>query len=356
MTQEMDVQAGGPDVITSDPALDGYTAAMASGAAPLLGHLVLYTIHEADVTVDDVERWFRELGLDLAYVPRPLRPADAFERTTGPNGVKVNYPLADPASAGQPKGGRRRRESGEKVQLMVRNVRRDRDAIVRHVVREVRDPGEQELAYDTRLAVVMFVPDPHGRGEGAGTMSVTPDQGAIGKLGEAERQVVQAMLFEIEEQFRRRCTYLSAARLRAVVREYIEALRGLPVQAGAYFVHRENSEPLAALREFVGQIEGKSSLTRIPLPDQSEMREMVETAVSTRATEELKALARDIAAAQREGKGAAALQGLTARYATLNERTQQHTELLSTSLDEAQAALDLVKKQLAGLMVSPGEE
>jgi hypothetical protein len=34
---------------------------------------------------------------------------------------------------------------------MIRHVRRDKDQIVRHLVREVRDEAPVKLSYDTRL-------------------------------------------------------------------------------------------------------------------------------------------------------------------------------------------------------------
>jgi hypothetical protein len=37
--------------------------------APLLGHLVLYSIFDGRVTRDDLARWFTELGLNPAFLP-----------------------------------------------------------------------------------------------------------------------------------------------------------------------------------------------------------------------------------------------------------------------------------------------
>src|SRR5712691_524773 len=55
-------------------ALKGYLETMEGEGAPLLGHLVLYSIFEGKVTPADVERWFTELGLDPSFVPADIRP------------------------------------------------------------------------------------------------------------------------------------------------------------------------------------------------------------------------------------------------------------------------------------------
>ncbi|MFD0889392.1 hypothetical protein ACFQ08_33070, partial [Streptosporangium algeriense] len=78
--------------------IDAYTEALEQGGAPLLGYLVLYSIFDGRVTPEALELWFQQLGLDPAHLPGPIRPMDIFERVTGPRGVRVSYPLADPAS------------------------------------------------------------------------------------------------------------------------------------------------------------------------------------------------------------------------------------------------------------------
>ena len=81
-----------PDV-TGQQAFDAYAAALTGADAPILGHLVLYSIFDGEVTRDDLARWFTELRLDPQFVPAKLRPVDAYERVTGPDGVRVSYPL-----------------------------------------------------------------------------------------------------------------------------------------------------------------------------------------------------------------------------------------------------------------------
>lgn len=335
--------------------LTGYLEAMEAGGAPLLGHLVLYSIFDSNVTRDDVEAYFSNLGLDPMWVPPAIRAVDAFEKVTGPAGIRVSYPID------RPEGQRRRRRQGEPLDqvatLMVRHVRRDGKHIVRHLVREVRDERETRLSYDVRLGECVFHRDPGSDDAGAGSLEVAPDHGAIRALPPAEQRQVQALLAQIKSAYTRHCTYLGADRLRAMLRNYIESLNAVRVRptGGVYFVHRRHADTLAGLRELVRCLGGGSHLVRVPIPDQEEMREMVVSAFTTRARDDLDRLARDIAEAQRAGDaGDTVVTGLHKRFADLKAATAEHAQLLNTTLDDTGAALKLVQAQLTSLLAQAG--
>jgi hypothetical protein len=352
-----------PDLQTGNQVLDAYAESFASGDTPLLGHLVLYSVFDGQVTRDGLARWFTELGLDPKFLPPVLRPVDAFEKVTGPDGVRVAYPLDDPAAytaAGKPQARRRRRDRDATVRsatLMVRPVRRDGGQIVRHVVREVRDQENTRLSYDTRIGVCVFHRDNDSETEGDGILQVEPDRTAIGQLPPPEQDTVRAMLADIEDSYRHRCQYLSADKLRSVIRTYIEHLNAIRVRptGGVYFIHRQHATTLAALRELVARFGAGSHLARIPLPDQDEMRQMVIGAFTTKAKDDLDKLAADIAAAQRDHKTNQA-EKLYHRFTELHHATTEHATLLSTTLEDTQAALKLVKMQLGGLLATATDD
>lgn len=331
--------------------LAGYLESMEAEGAPLLGHVVMYSVFEGTVTRDDMARWFAELGLDPAFVPPPIRPVDAFEKVTGPSGIRVTYPLGP-----QPPGRRRRRQDGQgrEATLMIRHVRRDGGQIVRHLVREVRDEAATRLSYDVRLGECVFRrDDAPAAAPGAGSLQVTPDHAAIRELPAGEQENVAAVLAEIQAAYRRHCAYLTADRLRTVIRTYVEALNAIRVRptGGVYFVHRTHDGTLAALRELVRRFGAGSHLARLPLPDQDEQRELIISAFTTKAREDLGKLARDIAAAQRDGQqGQATIAALHKRFLGLQAATAEHAQLLNTSLDDTGAALKLVNAQLATLL------
>lgn len=346
-------------IATGDAAFDSYAEALEAGETPLLGHLVLYSIFDGRVTPDRLEKWFGELGLDLAFLPGALRADAAFEKVTGPAGVRLAYPLDDPTAEPRPKSRRKADAIDRQATLMLRHVRRDRREIVRHVVREVRDEQETKLTYDSKLGEAIFRFDTAASSSpGDGALHVAPDNGAIGRLPEVEQGVVRDMLHEITTAYEHRRTFYSGDKLRAVIREYVEELGGIKVRptGGVYFVHRQHANTLAALRTLVSRFGEGSHFVRIPIPDQDEMREMIITAFTTQARDELNQLATEIAAAQRDGAPEHVVAKLHRRFRDVQKATAEHSELLSTSLDDTTAALDLVKLQLGTLLATAGDD
>lgn len=329
-------------------------ASLQAGDTPLLGHLVLYSVYDAPITHDELEAWFTELGLDQAFLPAAIRESDAFERVTGKTGVRASYKLATEQPAPVPAADADAED--EKViaaTLMTRHVSRDNTRIVRHLVREVRDEIDSTLSYDTRLAELLFVRDTSKTAHpGAGSIRINPDYTAIGALSDEEQAQVHKTLAEIKAAYEDHCRFYTSDRLRAIVRNYIEALNAVSVRpsGGVYFVHRQHEHTLAGLRELVSRFGSNSKITRIPLPDQDEMRDMVIGAFTTQTKEELQRLAIDIAAARRDGHTATKIEGLHARYRALRNAAAEHSALLATSLDETSDALQLVNAQIGSLL------
>jgi hypothetical protein len=340
-------------VITQPPSPDetgfgGYLAAMER--APLLGHLVLYSIFDGQVTRDGLAGWFTEFGLDPAFLPPEIRAVDAFEKVTGD--VKVTYPLDGPPPG---RRGRRQAGRGRTATLMVRHVRRDGDQIVRHLVREIRDEQQTRLSYDVKVGECVFRRDTAPEAaHGAGSLHLAPDFTVV--PSQAEQQHIRAVLDHIGDSYRRHCTYLTGDRLRGVIRTYVETLNAIKVRptGGVYFVHRRYQPALDALRDLVKRFGAGSHLVRVPLPDQAEMRQMVIAAWRTKAKDDLDRLARDIAAVQRAEPGQVAVHALYKRFQTLQSAATEHTQLLNTSLDDTGAALQLVRAQLGSLLATAG--
>lgn len=339
-----------------DP-LAGYLGAMNASDAPLLGHLVLYSIFEGDVTPDRLALWFRELVLDESFLPNPIRAVDAFEKVTGPSGIRSSYPLDGPDA--RPRRRRRQDGKGREATLMIRHVRRDNQQIVRHLVREVRDEESVKLSYDVRLGECVFRRDQAPSAQpGDGALLITPDYTEIRQLPPAEQDKVGQALNTIRTAYDRHRSYYTADRLRSVIRGYIEGINGIRVRptGGVYFVHRAHAATLTGLRELVSRFGAGSHLSRVPIPDQDEMREMVIAAFTTRARDDLSKLAADIADAQRSATGPseATLNALYKRFRDLQACAADHSAQLNTSLDDTTAALQLVNAQLASLLASIG--
>src|SRR5258708_26355325 len=261
----------------SEPAgereFSAYVEAMEGEDAPLLGHMVLYSIFEGQVTPDQVALWFAELGLDPSFLPGQIRPVDVYEKITGPAGVRRKYSIGEPQTRYR---ARRDGARGQVVTLMIRHVSRDSNVIVRHVVREVRDEAETRLSYTAKVAEVVFCRDPAAKAQpGAGSVKVTPELDVIGQLPAREQDQVNDMLDDIRGAFENGRLFLTADRLRATVRSYVESLYAIRVRTtgGGYFVGRPHAQALTSPREPVQRVRTRSRPTPTPLPAPDPVRE-----------------------------------------------------------------------------------
>ena len=75
---------------------------------------------------------------------------------TGPSGVRRTCDLGEQRARDEK---HRDGAKGRRTLLMIRHVSRDSSAIVRRLVREIRDEERAQPEYDTGLAVIAFVRD-----------------------------------------------------------------------------------------------------------------------------------------------------------------------------------------------------
>ncbi|MER7015340.1 DUF6744 family protein [Saccharopolyspora sp. NPDC000359] len=331
-----------PDITTNNATFDGYLSQLADDDVALLGALVIYNVVDVDdVTVEDLRGDMDELELDPGYLPEPPRPIEAFEKAT--SAAKTSYPL----------GGHRRRnhtQTGQTVTLMMRPVVRDETRIVRHLVRELVDHGNEELSYEVEIARCEFTrATGHGTDPGDGEMTI--EQVNTDCLTPAEHQVLNEIVQQITNEFESRRRYVSADRIRKLLRDYIEReLAAVRIHNGVYFVHHQHLGVLAGLRELTQRC--GAELTRVPLPDTSESREMVEGAFDAKIATDLKSLSRDLAREQADPKNYR-VRALHKRFATIKTSLAQHQQQMDTQRTELADHLALLEQQMTSLLMSP---
>jgi len=225
-------------------------------------------------------------------------------------------------------------------------------------VREIRDEERVALDYEARLARIEFRPDDSaGSDPGAGALRITPDHCAIAALPEAERDQVKGVLDDVRAAFDHGRLYLSGDRLRALVRDYIETFAPIIVRptGGVYFVGAAHAETLGRLRGLVSRFGHGSNLSRVPIADQDEMREMVISAFIARASSELQDLAEEIHRVQTR-TSTTSVKKLWERYSELKRAAAEHEALLSGAVGDTEAAMQLAELQLTALLMQGGAE
>lgn len=323
---------------------------------PLLGYIVVYSVFRGQITLADATAQFQDLRLNTDLLPGPLRPDDAFLRVTGADGIRDTYRLdtlrddgtdAPVTDAPSPAGPVR------SASLMIRPVRRDSQRIVRHIVRELRDESASTLAYDTHLGEVVFERD--SASSRSGQMVIRLDHAAIAtELAPAEQQRVHALVRAVQEQHRWQCQYLGADRIRTLLRDYMHRIDAVPVRptGGVYFVTADHEATLEGLHQFIEGIGHHSMFARIPLPDETEMRQLIITSFIASSKDALQKLSADIAAAQRTTVTDNKRKALFDRFRTLKHQAADYSQRLETGLGDTSSSLDLVETQLTALLQS----
>lgn len=333
--------------------LAGYKHSMSG--APLLGHVVLYSVYDGRVRPSVLAGWWSELGLDPALLPPDPRADVAF--TTAAGRTKTEYALRAPEPAlipaappGRPS---RRQPPARTVTLMIRRVARDRDAILCHLVREVRDTGRKDLTYSDRIAEITFTRDRNKNApRGAGTMSVVPHWDTV---PQDEHEHVDAVLTALYDDFTRNRDYHNGDKVRSAVCAYIGSLNAVKVRpsGGAYFVYAEHADTLDAISVLLSRFGHGSDLYRLPLPDEPRHRKMVITHWREETRQAVQALSQEIADAQASARSTGiktpTVQRLYRQYIELKARADQHGSRLGSDLDDMTAAMSLAADQLDGL-------
>jgi uncharacterized protein DUF6744 len=334
--------------------LDRYLHSLGTAGPGLLGWIALFSFAsiatEADkpgddggdpVTAKELTTWLDELGFSTQWVPSAATPVEAYERATR---ITKKYPVGDRK--------RDHLQTGQTVTLMMRDVSRDEDRIVRHLVRELVDHGDEALSYEVKVAEAVFR---RGVGDdGEMDLEIT-DTSA---MDWAEQQDLEKVLDAARRDYVHRQGIISADRLRKIVRTILEdELRAVRVHQGVYFVHHTQTDRLDKLAELVHRIGEKRAdeeLSRVPLPDIGEMRTMVEDAAEAKVDEDLRQLQKAIVKARRGGAEPADYQvkALAERYLAIKRQVAEYQERMGTELQQLEDRWDTAQRQWLDLRMA----
>lgn len=302
-------------------------------ADALLGHIVLYTVNDGEYRHNDVELWFDELNLNPAFLPEPNRPVDAYKKATAA-ADEFEYDLPD----------------GNTAQVLVRDVMSDSEMIIRHLIREVRDPRRKRLAYGKIGEAVFYRPKVAGGKAQIGSerFRLNVDNAAL--LND-ERRPLDALVHRISQSYDRHCNAMDGMKMRAVIRDYVKSLNAVAVKSGVYFVHVTRKDELERLRTFVDRLGNGCTMQMIPLVDLKEQRSMVIEAFQTEAEKALTEVVQEIARvrATRATITADAYGKLKTRYDSVIMRAKEYTRTLNVSQDRTAGAAEVALEALSAL-------
>lgn len=245
-----------------------------------LGNLVWYSAEDAPTyDVDFIEKEFDRLQLNPALLPQRIKALNAYEKATKSiEGSKYTMPGA----------------SGEIAEILVREVRRTDEVVVRQFTREVRDRSGRKvtLAYDKVAEMVFYRPVNRDGVVVAGSerlrttiLNEVPDG--------PEKAILDRLLRQVTDSFVQYRDYYDGAKIRYIMRDYVRYLNGIMLKSGIYFVHSSRTEELKRLQEFVRSLD-TASMTTLPLPDITDMREEIVEAFQIEAEKDLTEVCKQI--------------------------------------------------------------
>ncbi|OPX87900.1 MAG: hypothetical protein A4E53_02272 [Pelotomaculum sp. PtaB.Bin104] len=284
-----------------------------------LGNLTWFTITDCRIKRADLEAMFTEAGIDNAYMPKEINKRDAFRRAAKVGEVK-KAPLND----------------DQFLNVMVRDVRQDKDNIIKQLVREVVDAKNERLEYKPVANLSLF-----------DELHVIP----IVDMNYSERLAASKIesAFEIEKE------NYDGRTIRNIVMNVLKDCKPVAVRpsGGVYFVPQEYQPIIDSLRVFVERasdhsITGfKSRLYKVPVVNAEEQLQMLEESLEDQVKAEAGSMVEEMTKLIKSGKDIS--QSAAAKYIQrvkdLSNMVKRYEEMLNTQIVEAQADLELVTKQ-----------
>jgi hypothetical protein len=239
-----------------------------------LGSLVWFTISDCRVVRDDLAAAFDEAGIDQKYLPKPISPRDAFRRATKRIEMK-EIPIGD--------------ASEEKfLNLLIRDVRQNKDVIVRHVVREIRDRQNTRLQH---LAVADLRLTEQGKYSALGMQP-------LATLLKEEAAAIDAFMvdYDIEQE------NYNGRTVRDIIWSVLRDCDPVNVRpsGGVYFTPEEHREKIDSLKRLVSILSKhntnghKSSLWSIPVINADEQKEMLQESLEDQVREDSQVLVKEM--------------------------------------------------------------
>lgn len=307
----------------------------------VLGHIVWYSVAEANYDPRVLEQEFLRLGLNLGFLPGPINPADAYEKAAKIiHGEKYDL------------GG------GLTAEILIREASRDNYTIVRKMIREVKDSSRKRLSYEEVGEFVFYRPTTDSKGvvnhRSARVRSTLSIPGEDVPGTSPERPMLEAAVAKFDQAYYSFSNFHDGQRVRAIVRGYLQFLSAILMKNSVYFVHNSRVDELRRLQEFVNLINPGSgtSITLLPLADLPSLRSEVTEAFQREAVSDLESVVVDIQKLYATRKGAISntqYARMHARYSEVVNKASEYARTLQVTQDQTGAAAELAYHALIDL-------
>jgi len=291
-----------------------------------LGCLLWFTIPDMRMTREQLQETFAQSGIDETYLPRPICPRDAFRRASA-NAELKGWELGN----------------GIRLNLLMREVKADKNVIIRQLVREVVDANNVRLEYRP-----------------VAQLELSDEKISVKQLDSLKMQVEANAIEKIKRDYEIEKTHYNGRTVRDIIMSILRGCSPVAVRpsGGVYFVPQQYEDTAKALRELVRALAQYSTTGRsaqlwtVPVIDAEEQREMLHTNLEEQVTNEVKGLLEEmtkiIKAGQKITKGKS--QKYIERVRDLTRLVKEYEEMLETQAVTARANLEVVQAQAMALL------
>lgn len=296
------------------------------GADNWLGSLAWFSVSESvSVNHDEFRQHLLAAGLDLAFLPPTPRDDDVFRRVCT-QAQRKRVPTA----------------AGTFENVLVRDVSRQNNTVIKQIVVEEVDAANKRLSY-TPVYEVAF----DGTSIQSGYVGVGLHGGVPGASPSAD-----AVLADIDSGFHAQKGKLNSYAIREVIRRVLGRSQATTVRSGGgvYFVMAAHVDHLAALEGLAERLDGVS-VHSLPLLDDVKQRTMVKEAFEAETVGEID---------RRLGEIDAILNGPEipeSKFLALNNEMQElidkaesYSDLLEESMGNAEFRMKVYRKKMVSLL------
>lgn len=209
-----------------------------------VGHLIWYSIQNVKITREELEHKMSAFQIDTAHLPNPIRPSDAFRRSTQEL-KRTKVPTM---------------EGNVYLNYLTREVTTDNQLIQRNVVIERVDRAGKKLAYDTEVVKILLNKSDN---------TVSYESTSVDPLA-------KLLAEEAKERYEQYKKLYDSQNIRQFVGKVLDTMATTSVRAsgGVYFVPCTYDVQLHQLASLINDL-ADSTATCIPLFNIKSSHEMV---------------------------------------------------------------------------------
>jgi len=292
-----------------------------------LGALVWYTVREASPTRDQLRQALAHARFDPGvWLPKEIFPRDAFRRATS-DVERHRVPIEG--------------EDGRFMNLLVREVSREKDRVVRHIVTEVVDSKNVRLSYTEKIRLTLRLD---------GGAPWVDSEALNGPIGDEELTAKADAI----ERFDHALHHYDGRTVREMVHQILLTAAPIAVKSsgGVYFVSRDHQDTVDGLKRFVAGATNNngSRVWAMPVYDDGDAKAIIEDSLVAHVEEEGQKVIEDLAALLRGGEATEeTMEATINRVAGLAKRTEAYERLLGEHVEAARTALEVARTQITTL-------